>query len=249
MTPARAGARASLQRRPSGRHADGRCKIPAPDCGRIVIRLRYGIKGRSDRRTTSTGRSAWSTYMRISPGHLRGSSQSDGGGATDDDRRHPFPGGQARASGKTGARLADTGRSGADGIRYAGGNRGGLSQPGVGASVTPGTVKPVCGLRATASVEGAWFMYTRRRMTEPVRPGVWQRSGRGRSGRVILMVPKLGKARRACLGSSVMMAGPGRRGVRHRTVDDTAARAFDTSFAGRGTTIIRNRGIQLTGLS
>ena len=137
MTPARA--RASLQRRPSGRHADGRCKIPAPDCGRIVIRLRYGIKGRSDRRTTSTGRSAWSTYMRISPGHLRGSSQSDGGGAADHDRRHPFPGGQARASGKTGARLADTGRSGADGIRYAGGNRGGLSQPGVGASVTPGT--------------------------------------------------------------------------------------------------------------
>jgi len=59
-------------------------------------------------------------------------------------------------------------------------------------------------------------------------------------GESILMVPKLEKARRACLGSSVMMAGPGRRGVRHRTVDDTSARAFDTSFAGRGTTIIRN---------
>jgi len=28
------------------------------------------------------------------------------------------------------------------------------------------------------------------------------------------MVPKLEKARRACLGSSVMMARPGRRGVR-----------------------------------
>ena len=52
-------------------------------------------------------------------------------------------------------------------------------------------------------------------------------------GESILMAPRLEKARRACLGSSVMMAGPGRRGVRHRTVDDTAARAFDTSFAGR----------------
>ena len=92
-------------------------------------------------------------------------------------------------------------------------------------------------------------MYTRRRMTEPVRPGVWQRSGRGEEWASHPDGAKLGKARRACLGSSVMMAGPGRRGVRHRTVDDTAARAFDTSFAGRGTTIIRNRGIQLTGLS
>ena len=47
------------------------------------------------------------------------------------------------------------------------------------------------------------------------------------------MVPQLEKARRAYLGSSVMMAGPGRRDVRHRTVDDTSARAFDTSYAGR----------------
>jgi hypothetical protein len=66
-------------------------------------------------------------------------------------------------------------------------------------------------------------------------------------GESILMVPKLEKARRACLGSSVMIAGPGRRGVRHRTVDDTSARAFDTSFAGRGTTIIRKWGLHLTG--
>jgi hypothetical protein len=55
----------------------------------------------------------------------------------------------------------------------------------------------------------------------------------GGVGESILMVPKLEKGRRACLGSSVMMAGPGRRGIRRRTVDDTAARAFDTSFAGR----------------
>jgi hypothetical protein len=52
-------------------------------------------------------------------------------------------------------------------------------------------------------------------------------------GESIVMVPQLEKARRAYLGSSVTMAGPGRRDVRHRTVDDTSARAFDTSFAGR----------------
>jgi len=34
----------------------GSCKGPPPDCRRIVIRLRYGIKARSDRRATSTGR-------------------------------------------------------------------------------------------------------------------------------------------------------------------------------------------------
>ena len=40
----------------------GSCKGPPPDCRRIVIRLRYGIKGRSDRRATTTGESAWSTH-------------------------------------------------------------------------------------------------------------------------------------------------------------------------------------------
>jgi hypothetical protein len=34
----------------------GSCKGPPPDCRQIVIRLRYGIKARSDRRATSTGR-------------------------------------------------------------------------------------------------------------------------------------------------------------------------------------------------
>ena len=34
----------------------GSCKGPPPDCRRIVIRLRSGIKGRSGRRATSTGR-------------------------------------------------------------------------------------------------------------------------------------------------------------------------------------------------
>ena len=35
-----------------------RCKGPPPDCRRIVTRLRYGIKRRSDRRATSKGQSA-----------------------------------------------------------------------------------------------------------------------------------------------------------------------------------------------
>ena len=43
----------------------GSCKGPPPDCRRIVIRLRSGIKRRSDRRATSTGQSAWSTYTQI----------------------------------------------------------------------------------------------------------------------------------------------------------------------------------------
>ena len=34
----------------------GSCKGPPPDCRRIVIRLRCGVKGRCARRTTSTGR-------------------------------------------------------------------------------------------------------------------------------------------------------------------------------------------------
>jgi hypothetical protein len=37
----------------------GSCKGPPPDCRRIVICLRYGIKGRSGRRAASTGQSAW----------------------------------------------------------------------------------------------------------------------------------------------------------------------------------------------
>ena len=45
----------------------GSCKRPPPGCRRMVIRLRYGIKGRCDRRTTSTGEHAWCTYTRISP--------------------------------------------------------------------------------------------------------------------------------------------------------------------------------------
>ena len=45
----------------------GSCKGPPPDCRRIVIRLRYGIKGRCGRRATSTGESAWLTYTRIGP--------------------------------------------------------------------------------------------------------------------------------------------------------------------------------------
>ena len=45
----------------------GSCKGPPPDCRRIVIRLRNGIKGRSGRRATSTGESAWLTYTRIGP--------------------------------------------------------------------------------------------------------------------------------------------------------------------------------------
>jgi len=43
----------------------GNCKGPPPDCHRIVIRLRYGVKSRCNRRTTSTGTSAWSTYTPI----------------------------------------------------------------------------------------------------------------------------------------------------------------------------------------
>lgn len=34
------------------------CKGPPPDCRRIVIRLRYGVKGGCDRRATSTGENA-----------------------------------------------------------------------------------------------------------------------------------------------------------------------------------------------
>ncbi len=45
----------------------GSCKGPPPDCRRIVIRLRYGIKARSERRATSTGENAWLTYTRIGP--------------------------------------------------------------------------------------------------------------------------------------------------------------------------------------
>jgi hypothetical protein len=36
----------------------GSCKGPPPDCLRIVMRLQYGLKARSDRRTTSRGQSA-----------------------------------------------------------------------------------------------------------------------------------------------------------------------------------------------
>ncbi len=38
-----------------------------PDCHRIVICLRYGIKGGCARRTTSAGESAWSTYAQCCP--------------------------------------------------------------------------------------------------------------------------------------------------------------------------------------
>ena len=34
----------------------GNCKGPPPDCRRIVIRLRCGVKSRCDRRATSTGK-------------------------------------------------------------------------------------------------------------------------------------------------------------------------------------------------
>jgi hypothetical protein len=34
-------------------------KGPPPDCHRMVIRLRYGVKGGCDRRTTSTGETCW----------------------------------------------------------------------------------------------------------------------------------------------------------------------------------------------
>jgi hypothetical protein len=37
----------------------GNCKGPPPDCRQIVIRLQSSVKGRSARRTTSTGQSAW----------------------------------------------------------------------------------------------------------------------------------------------------------------------------------------------
>jgi len=86
-----------------------------------------------------------------------------GGGVADHDRRHPFPGGQARASGKTGARLADTGRSGADDIRYAGGNGDGLPTRRRSICDSRDLSSPSAVAGATASVEGAWFMYTRRR--------------------------------------------------------------------------------------
>lgn len=35
------------------------CKRTPPDCHRMVIRLRYGVKGGCDRRTTSTGETCW----------------------------------------------------------------------------------------------------------------------------------------------------------------------------------------------
>ena len=37
----------------------GKVQRPPPDCRRIVIRLRYGIKGRCDRRATRTRENAW----------------------------------------------------------------------------------------------------------------------------------------------------------------------------------------------
>jgi hypothetical protein len=46
------------------RHGRGRCKNPHQTAAGIVIRLRYGIKGRSARKTTSTGQSAWLTYAK-----------------------------------------------------------------------------------------------------------------------------------------------------------------------------------------
>ena len=42
--------------RPGGRRGQQKLQRPLPDCRRIVIRLRYGIKGRSDPRATSTGK-------------------------------------------------------------------------------------------------------------------------------------------------------------------------------------------------
>ena len=45
----------------------GSCKGPPPDCRWIVIRLQSGIKGGCDRRTTSTGKTAWSAYTRSRP--------------------------------------------------------------------------------------------------------------------------------------------------------------------------------------
>ena len=45
----------------------GNCKGPPPDCRRIVIRLRYGIKGGCDRRATTSGETARLTYTRSHP--------------------------------------------------------------------------------------------------------------------------------------------------------------------------------------
>ena len=159
-----------------------------PDCRRIVIRLRYGIMGQSDRRTTSSGQSAWSTSREPvldTSGEWVGSSRSDGGRGGGPRPQAPVSWGQARASGMTGARLADTGRSGADGIRYAGGNGGGLHQPGVGVSVTPGTCQ--ARLRSQGNRLGRGCMvhvHAKTTLTEPVRPGFGRGLVRGRSGRV-----------------------------------------------------------------
>ena len=37
----------------------GKVQRPPPDCRRIVIRLRYGVKGSCDRRATGKGEGRW----------------------------------------------------------------------------------------------------------------------------------------------------------------------------------------------
>jgi len=45
----------------------GKVQRSPPDCRRIVIRLRYGIEGGCNGRTTSTGETAWSAYIAKPP--------------------------------------------------------------------------------------------------------------------------------------------------------------------------------------
>ena len=86
-----------------------------------------------------------------------------------------------------------------------------------------------------ASVEGAWFMYTRRRPRQnPSVPGFGSGWVGRRSGRVHSDGAQAGKGAAGVPGQLGDDGGSRRRAVRNRGVDDTSARAFDTSFAGRG---------------
>jgi hypothetical protein len=84
----------------------GSCKGPPPDCRRIVIRLRYGVKGRCGRRATSTGempgeRTRESALDTSPPAH-RPAAVSPMGGRGGDYGPQPRPEGAGRGCGAHG---------------------------------------------------------------------------------------------------------------------------------------------------
>ena len=109
--------KSQLRRRPSVRHAGGRSRPPTrlpPDGDTPPV---WALRARSDRGATSTGQRAWWTYRESaldpSPPAERAAAVSPMGEGRRTATQAPVSWGQARASGKTGAReqLGDDGRT------------------------------------------------------------------------------------------------------------------------------------------